>query len=173
MSQPSFVPIGESDQVRPALRLSVPKQWVADRPAEVHLPRQPQGRAMGTPGPDQGFALRLARQHESRLRLYADESAEDVVVGCALLASRRSALFGRAPSVHDLKVAFGLWGFLDEDAPPDLVEERVKAFCSAAHDYTVQRQLVDAVPESTLRLSPADVAARMPQDWRSLLGEKN
>jgi hypothetical protein len=171
MTQPSFVPITRADQVRNALRLEVPRPWVADRPAEVRVPGQPQGPAMGTPGPDQGYALHLARRFEDRLHLRKDESPEDVVLGCALLASRRAALVGRAPSVHDVRVALTLWGFLDESAPADLVEERAKAFRSVSHDYVVQRQLVDRVPESTLLLTPAAVTDRVGSgDWRSLLG---
>ena len=61
MTQPSFVPIAEADQVRPSLRLEVPGGWTTDRPAELQIPIRPAGRSMGTPGSDQGFALRLAR----------------------------------------------------------------------------------------------------------------
>src|SRR6185437_2666680 len=99
MTQPSFVPITEADQVRPSLRLEVPGRWTTDRPAELRIPAQPAGPSMGTPGPDQGFALRLARRFEDRLQLVAGEDAHDIVVGVALVGSRRSALFGRAPSV--------------------------------------------------------------------------
>ena len=171
MTQPSFVPIAEADQVRPARSLRVPQAWSPDRPAEIRVPARNAGVSMGTPGPDQGFALRLARRFADRLHLTEGESTDDVVVGCALIASRRAGLFGRAPSVHDLNVAFSLWGFLGT-APADLVQTRKRAFLSAAHHYEVQRQLVDAVPETTLRLSPADVADRAGGDgWRALLGD--
>jgi hypothetical protein len=169
MTQPSFVPIAEADQVRPALRLEDPRPWVADRPAEVRFPARPGGKNLGTPGPDQGYALRLARRFADRLRLRPGESEDDAVVGTALVASRRAALFGRAPTVHDVETALALWGFLDEDPPPGLLEARRLAFSSAARDYPVQRALVDRVPEAVVRLSASEVAARR-EEWAALVG---
>ena len=170
MTQPSFVPISEADQVRPTRNLENPGHWTTNRPAELRIPVRPTGPGMGTPGPDQGFALRLARRFEGDLRLAEGESAEDAILGCALLASRRCALFGRAPSIYDVRAAFSLWGFLI-DAPTDLVAERRRVFQSVSHDYAVQRALVDRVPEETLRLSPEEIARRVAAgEWRALLG---
>jgi hypothetical protein len=169
MTQPSFVPITEADQVRPALRLEDPRPWVADRPAELHLPVRPGGKNLGTPGPDQGYALRLARRFADRLDLRPGESEEAVVVGTALLASRRAALFGRAPMVHDVETALALWGFLDDDPPEGLVLVRTLAFSSAARDYSVQRALVDRVPEDAICLSATEVVARR-SGWAALVG---
>ncbi|HLN15219.1 MAG TPA: hypothetical protein VK277_00580 [Acidimicrobiales bacterium] len=167
MAQPSFVPITDADQVRPALQLRAPGSWQADRPAELQLPRGPSARRRGTPGPDQGYALRLARRFEDRLVLTEGEAADDVLVGCALLASRRSALLGRAPAVYDLEVAFGLFGYLAA-APSDLVAFRAAGFRGAAHDYDLQRELVDRVPESALLLSPDEIAGSAAR-WPSFL----
>lgn len=170
MTQPRFVPITEADQVRPALRLHVPGTWMADRPAELKTPVHPGGHQLGTPGPDQGYALGLARRFEDRLRLAEGEGAEDVRVGCALVAARRAGMFGRAPSTPDLAVAFSLWGFL-RDAPADLVAWRRAAFRSVSHDYVLQRVLVDSVPEASLRLRPDEVDERMDSaGWRALVG---
>ncbi|MHB8318003.1 MAG: hypothetical protein ACYDEP_02030 [Acidimicrobiales bacterium] len=163
MTQPSFVPIAEVDQVRRALHLSVPGSWSPARPAELKVPRPPMDlsakKGRGTPGPDQGFALSLARRFLGRLRLEPDESPEDAIVGCALLASCRAGMSGRAPSVHDVEVAFALWGFLG-DAPKGLVELRKSYFRSASHEYDVQRRLVDQVPPDILELSLKEVEAR-------------
>jgi len=169
MTQPSFVPISEFDQVRPALRLEDPRPWVADRPAELRFPVRTGGRNLGTPGPDQGFALRLARRFSERMQLRPGESEDDAVVGAALLASRRAALFGRAPTVHDVETALALWALLDADVPDGLLEVRRQAFLSAARDYPVQRDLVDRVPEWAIRLSPSEVAARR-DEWSTLVG---
>ena len=170
MTQPSFVPINEADQVRPALRLEPSRRWVQDRPAEQSFPVRPSGRQFGTPGPDQGFALRLARRFEDRLRLQPGESAEDVIVGAALLAARRSALFGRAPTVHDIETALALFGFLVE-APSGLLEARRLAFSGAAHDYPVQRDLIDRVPEAAIRLPAGQVTDRVVAgEWPALVG---
>jgi hypothetical protein len=170
MTQPSFVPITEADQVRPARHLQVPAAWTPGRPAELRTPARPIGPGMGTPGPDQGFALRLARRFAERLCLADGEASEDATVGCAVLASRRSGLFGRAPSIHDLTVAFTLWGFLSDRAPDALVAGRRVAFRSAAHDYVVQRQLTDRVPDDALRRTPEEVADWVDEGhWRVLV----
>jgi hypothetical protein len=125
---------------------------------------------MGTPGSDQGFALKLARRFADRLRLSGDESIDDVLIGAALVASRRAGLVGRAPSVHDLAAALSLWGFLDE-APPGLVAVRRRAFRAASHDYEVQRALVDSVPQTSLRLAPAEIERRVRAgEWPQLVG---
>ncbi len=167
MTQPSFVPIVEADQVRPAYRLQVPNIWTQSRPSELRGTSQPPGRQLGSPGPDQGFALKLARRFVDRLELVEGESAEDAIAGCTAVAMRRCARFGRAPAVYDLAFAFTLWGFLG-GAPADLVEARGPLFRSASHHYTAQRAIADAVAEETLRLTPEAVAERLDR-WRELL----
>ena len=172
MTQPSFVPIVEADQVRPALRLEAPRPWVQDRPAELRFPVRPGGRHFGTPGPDQGYALRLARRAEERLVLRDGEEAEDVVVGAALLAARRAALFGRAPTAQDVDPAPAVWGFVDPSAPEALVETRRRAFAGVAHDYPAQRELVDRVPEQALRLRAEEIARTVAAgEWAALVGD--
>jgi hypothetical protein len=157
MTQPTFVPIAEADQVRPARHLHVPGAWTTSRPAELVVPTPLRGRGMGTgsPGPDSGFALRLAKRFEHDLRLDEGESEHDVVLGVALIAAKRAALFGRAPCIYDVRLALNLWGFLG-DAPPELKVARRAAFSGVGHDYVVQRALVDGIPEETLRLKPED-----------------
>jgi hypothetical protein len=154
MTQPTFVPIAEADEVRPARHLHVPGSWTTSRPAEVVVPAV-RGRGTGTPGPDSGFALRLAKRFEDDLLLGEGESEHDVVLGAALIAAKRSALFGRAPCIYDVRFALNLWGFLGE-APPGLQAARRVAFSGVGHDYVVQRALVDGIPEETLRLKPED-----------------
>ena len=77
-------------------------------------------------------------------------------------------MYGRAPSIYDLEVALGIFGYLGE-APQDLVDYRRGLFQSIGHSYTAQRALVDSVPEESLRLTPAD-AATASTGWRSILG---
>ena len=119
MAQPSFVPISEADQVRPALHMHVPGVWTTDRPAEVVVPEHERGRTLGTPGPDSGFAMRLANRFGEELKLGEGETEHDVLLGVALIASKRAALYGRGPSVYDVRFGLNLWGFLD-DAPAAL-----------------------------------------------------
>lgn len=167
MTQPAFVPIGQADQVRSALRLQVPAPWAADRPAETRPGPPPHGRSFGNPGPDQGYALRLARRLAPSLILDG-ESLDDVLAGLALLGARRAGLFGRAPAVHDLHLAAWLWQFTTDEVEADLLAARRHAFGGVAHDYTALRTLVNSVPESTLRLSPEQVRSRAPTEWRAL-----
>ncbi|MDP9071285.1 MAG: hypothetical protein M3N68_08370 [Actinomycetota bacterium] len=167
MAQPEYVPLSPADRVRPAERLPVPDQWLQDRPAELRDPGAPTGRRFGTPGPDQGYALTLAHRFEDRLELGEGEHGEDAIAGCVGVALRRAALFGRAPVIHDLELAFTLWGFLG-GAPADLVEYRMPLFQGVAHDYDRQREIAERVAESTLRLTPAGVREHL-SEWRSLL----
>lgn len=167
MTQPSFVPIPEVDQVRPAYRLRLPGHWSQSRPGELLDPLQPTGSLLGTPGPDQGFALKLARRFEDRLELEPGESAEDAIAGCTACAMRRAAFFGRAPAVYDLRFAFTLWGFLG-GAPADLIEARGALFRSAGHHYDAQRAIADSVAEAALRLTPEAVAGRLDEWWQLL-----
>jgi hypothetical protein len=146
---------------------------MADRPAEI-AGRQPVGPRLGDPGPDQGFAIKLARQVRGRLVLTSAESEEDALAGTVAIAMRRSALFGRAPSIHDITVALTLWGFLSE-APADLVAIRTQVFAAVAssHHYMERRAIVDAVPEDVLRLDPTSVAALVRNEPSRIMAMAN
>lgn len=168
MTQPSYVPIGEADQVRPAYRLRTPPDWRQDRVAELLSPDWPQGRDLGVPGPDQGYALLVAHElFADRLELTPGITAEDALVGCAAVASARASLFGRAPVGKDVELALVMFGFLG-GAPPELIARRAPLFQAAAHHYQQQRAIVASVPEETLRLTPDDVRGRL-SDWRGLI----
>jgi hypothetical protein len=150
VTQPTFVPISEADQVRPARHLHVPGSWTTSRPAELNVPIAPAGRRVGTPGPDAGFALRLARRFEHDLKLTEGENEHDVTTGAALVGAKRAALLGRAPCIHDVRFALNHWGFLGA-ASAEVVAERKQAFSSVSHDYVAQRALVDSLGEDVLR----------------------
>lgn len=82
-------------------------------------------------------------------------------------------MFSRAPVVHDLTIAFTVWGFFDEAPPEELVAMRAPMFEGlrhVGHHYTESRVVVDQVPAETLRQTPAQVTASYPGDWRELLG---
>jgi len=168
MTQPSYVPIGEADQVRPAYRLRTPADWRQDRVAELRNPIHPRGRSFGVPGPDQGYALLVAhRLFGGRLDLSPAVTEEDALVGAAAVGSARAALFGRAPVGQDVELALVVFGFLG-DAPAELTALRDRLFQAAAHHYEQQRLIVAAVPEATLRLTP-DQARRQLAQWRTLI----
>jgi hypothetical protein len=168
MTQPSYVPIGEADQVRPAYRLRTPAKWRQDRVAELLTPEHPRGRDLGVPGTDQGYALLVAHElFADRLELTPGITAEDALVGCAAVANSRSSLFGRAPVGKDVELGLVLFGFLGS-APSELVSWRAPLFQAAAHHYRQQRRIVESVPESTLRLTPDQVRSQMAA-WRTLV----
>ena len=167
MTAPQHVPIAPADRVRPGERMPHSGAWRADRAAELRNPVQPTGDRFGKPGPNIGFGLKLARHFEDRLVLAPGEHAEDAIAGCFAVGTRRAGMFGRAPVIYDMELAFRLWGYLS-GAPADLVAYRFPLFQSAAHDYWDQRAIVDLVPEATLRLTPAQVEERLAA-WRSLL----
>src|SRR5205823_307825 len=105
-----------------------------------------------------------------RIVVGAREDLHDVTAGCIGVAMKRAALYGRAPVMPDVELAFGLWGYLGA-AEDDLVAFRRPLFEGVAHHYADARALVDRIPESTLRMTPADVVARLPLGgWRLLLG---
>jgi hypothetical protein len=79
-------------------------------------------------------------------------------------------MYSRAPVIHDLKLAFALFGYTDSAAPADLVAFRKSAFEAVGHHYELQRGIADLVPEETLRMTPEAVARRVASgNWKSLL----
>ena len=172
MSAPEFVPrkAGRSGKAyeSPPRR---PDSWLAVRPGDLDGRAQPVGPGLGVQGPDQGYALTLARRLRDQLVVADGERVDDAIAGCLGVALRRAALFGRAPVIDDFRLAFSLFGFLDSDAPHDLVEFRRHRFAGAvsSHHHAEVRELALLVPEETLRMTVSEVAARRA-DWRALLG---
>ena len=167
MTQPDYVPLATADRVRPVERLPAAEPWRADRPSDEANAVVPTGPRFGRTGPDLGYGLRLAKRLVPRLQLAVGESADDALWGCFAVGGRRASLFGRAPVIYDMELAYTLWGFLGS-APADLVGFRVPLFKGVAHSYWAQRGIADRVNEATLRMTPAEVRAGLA-DWRSLL----
>ncbi len=173
MAAPEYVPLKPVDHAHRAYASPdhVPDAWHPDRPAELKG-GQPHGPRLGHQGPDQGFAYLLVERFRDRFHVAPGEHVDDVIQGCVSTALRRASLFGRAPIVHDLTIAFTTWGFLDDAPPAELVALRKKAFEGVGHvayHYEELRALVDGIPESTLRMSPEQVKAAYPSRWRELL----
>jgi hypothetical protein len=173
MAAPRFVPVPPTEKVRSYESPDhVPGSWRSDRPAELGGAGQPTGKLLGAQGPDQGYGLVLANRMRDRLHLQAGEHADDAVAACLAIGLRRASIFGRAPVIHDLTMAFTMWGFLDASPPADLAATRKRVFAEVAsnHHYAERRAIADAVPEATLRMTPQKVAAASPADWRALTG---
>ncbi|MGQ0617251.1 MAG: hypothetical protein ACT4PW_09705 [Acidimicrobiia bacterium] len=168
MAAPEFVPRTPLSEARayvsPPLRAG---GWRAARPGDLDGAGQPHGDGFGSPGPDQGYALSLARQFDGALHLDAGEHRADVIAGCLGVALKRASLFGRAPTVHDWTVAFTVWGYLDDDAPSGVRELRQRLFREVGHagQYSARRAIVDTVPDAILRLTPDAVGARYRDRW--------
>lgn len=173
MAAPEHVPVDRRQPARgyesPPRR---PESWRPDRPAEVVGGGQPRGDRLGNQGPDQGYALVLAGRFEGRLTLAAGEHERDALSGAVAVGLKRASLFGRAPVVHDLRLALTAWGFLG-DAPAELVDLRRGLFEEVwhPHHYAERQRVAELVPEATLRMTPEQVAAEHRRDWRSVLGD--
>ena len=173
MAAPRFSPVPPTE--RPRYYESpdhVPEPWTPDRPGDIEG-FQPDGPRLGGQGPDQGFALRIAAQLRPKLRLQSGEHADDVIRGCLGVALRRASMFSRAPVVHDLTIAFTIWNFYDPTPPAELVELRRSMFEGLrhiGHHYMEARAVADLPPDATLQMTPAQVAAAYPADWRTLVG---
>jgi hypothetical protein len=167
MAAPEYVPKRKDEKPRsyesPPWRA---EPWLAERPAELHGP-QPKGPRLGYQGPDQGYALKLARRFEGKLVLTPGEEEADAIAGCVAIATKRASLLGRAPVIHDLTVAFTIWGFLEE-ADPELVRLRKRYFEGIAqpHHYSERRRVADVVPASTLLLPPDELRRIAESDPR-------
>lgn len=150
----------------------VPGPWLPDRPGVVEG-LQPTGPRMGSQGPDQGFALTIAERLAPKLHLAERERRDDAIRGCLGIALRRASIYSRAPVVHDLTIAFTIWGFFDPAPPAELLARRRELFEGVGnvnHHYAEGRLIADLVPESTLRMTPAEAAAASPARWRELTG---
>lgn len=169
MAAPEFVP---ATLVRKVYS-SPPRRgesWLAERPGDSVTAAAQRGPRLGAPGPDQGYALKLVRQFDGRLHLADGEDIHDVEWGVVAVAMRRSSLFGRAPVVHDLTVAFTLFGFLDEKAPAELVAMRRSLFEGVHHPvhYVESRAVVDAVRSDALLMTPSEVDNAYRDSWQEL-----
>jgi hypothetical protein len=173
MAAPKFSPVAPIDTARGyASPDHVPERWTNDRPADLSG-RQPVGERLGFQGPDQGYGLKLAARLRPSVVVQDGESVDDALTGTTAIGMRRASLFGRAPVIHDLRIALTIWGFFDPSPSSELVAERRPRFVGishGSHHYAQVRAIVDQVPEATLRSTPEEVAAAYPAQWRTLTG---
>jgi hypothetical protein len=164
-----FVAPTLDDAPRRGLPLPPAPGWRADRPGDLGDHRQPRGALLGSPGPDLGYALRLAEDLAPRLQLALGEHRKDAVAAVTAIAMKRASLVGRAPVGVDLELAATLLGYLG-GAPDELVAWRAPRVHGAAHHYPEARAIADGVSTDALRLQPAGAAGRLAAEWRALLG---
>lgn len=167
MTQPDFVPVAGVDQIRPFWKYPLPTPHLTPRPGEQGKEVVARGRHLGSPGPDQGYALHLFELIGDKILLEGGEELEDVKAATMSLATKRATLFGRAPVMADIRSALSFFGYLC-DAPQTLKDFRVHALAGIAHSYFDQRDLADFVPEESLKMAAEDITARL-QFWEVLL----
>ena len=171
MGAPEYVPLDPNARVRnyssPPRR---PSPWKADRPGDLSGP-QPRGSLLGTPGPDQGYALKLAGRLSGELELTEGESEADALAAGAAIGMKRSGLFGRAPILADVRAGLVPWGFFDAEVPAELLERRRRMFVEVhhSHHYIAMREVVDAVPSELLLQSLDDIEVAYAENWRDCL----
>jgi hypothetical protein len=173
VAAPKHVPVDPTDRPRAYSSPDfVPAPWRNERKASI-TGRQPRAERLGHPGPDQGYVLSLAERMRPRVKVTPGESVDDAIQGCIGIALRRASVYGRAPVIHDLDIAFTMWGFFLDVPPADLVTTRTQLFegvANVVHHYVEARRLVDMVPDSTMRMTPEMVRKAMPNSWRALTG---
>jgi hypothetical protein len=172
MAAPKFAPAGPLESHHYTSPDVVPEGWTPDRPGIVDG-LQPVGRRLGAQGPDQGFGMSLARRRAADVRVSAPVTVDDALRGCLTIALRRASLYSRAPVVHDVDIAYTIWGFYDANPPAELVARRAELFEGVGnvnHHYAEGRAIADLVPEATLRMMPDEVRKAYPARWRELTG---
>jgi hypothetical protein len=144
----------QAQNLAPGVHMPAARAWVADRPGDGRTLRR--SGFVGSPGPNVGFALTLARRAKDRLRLEPSEHLDDAVAVIGELAMKRAATFGRAPTKLDVDFAVELLGYAGA-APDDVRRWRPNVVRGAAHHYHVRRAVVDTVGPTLLRLSLAEM----------------
>jgi len=167
VSAPEYAPSSPFDAPRPGEfdRMPIPRPYVVRPNEQATIPQRP---TFGTPGPDAGYALHLARTLEGRLELAVNERASDALAAGCVLAMKRAARFGRAPIKRDVEVGLAALGYLG-DAPCGLVAWRSHELFGIATDYHLQRRLADGCAATLLTASVEQVRTMLPR-WRQMLG---
>jgi hypothetical protein len=171
MAVDPYVPTRPEDAPRRSVAIPPAQGWRAVRPGDLEPaagPGRGNGVLFGTPGPDSGYALTLAKRFHDRIAVVAPETVHDAETVAAGVAMRRGGLFGRAPMSSDVEVGLAIFGWLG-DAPADLVEWRRLAVAGIGHDYPRRTTLVEAIPDAVIRQT-ADKVRDGLADWRQLLG---
>ncbi|MCB0966090.1 MAG: hypothetical protein KDB37_04590 [Ilumatobacter sp.] len=129
------------------------------------IPHRP---GFGTPCPDGGYALHLARRRLPQWDLMAGERVDDVLAAVSVLAIKRASRLGRAPVIHDVDAAAAILGY-DAGAPDGLVRWRTRTVTGIRLRYAERRALADRVPDRFL-LAPLSAIRAERTDWRALVG---
>jgi hypothetical protein len=142
----------QETNLAPGVHMPAAQAWKPDRPGDL-VAGQPTGTLLGRPGPNVGYAMTLAGRLHDSVQLAPHEHEADALAVVAELAMKRAASFGRAPTMPDVEIAATLLGYLGE-CDDAFAAWRRDVSHGADHDYSVRRAIVDAVPDSVLRMPP-------------------
>ncbi len=157
------IPLG--DRPRASAEPAPARRWKASRPGDLHAPSEvPWGGAFGTPGPDTGFALKLAAN--AAYELDADESRHNVESMLLLIMGARASRFGKAPSADDLSFGLMLLGLDSREEIPEavmarLAESRRHWAPRVAHNKSAGRALAARLTPELLSRSLEDLRHRV------------
>jgi hypothetical protein len=116
-------------------------RWTPDRPGDITGTGVPWGGAFGTPGPDAGYAIKLAAGRE--LILAGHEHRADANAAVAAVAAARASLASRGPTKIDIDAAVVILGY---DTEGELGTVRAAAIAGAAHHPQRIRGVVAGIP---------------------------
>ena len=151
MGQQPNVEVGPADRPRSVPEPGPARRWRANRPGDITSPEQMRwGGAFGTPGPDQGWAIKLVADGDLPGRT---PLLEKVV---ATLMGARASLYGRAPIMEDLETAKQLLG-LGEGSNPELEAQRIRWLEIAAHEKVPGKHALMEIDPELLKAKPAGV----------------
>ena len=166
MGQQPNIELDISGLPRPRPKPDPARSWTPGRPGELGGPDDHRwGAGFGTTGPDAGYALSLVKRRG--FELAEGEHRGNTNVALAAVASARSSMFGRGPTMKDVDLAAVLLGYdaagLPTETVADLARSRLAWFAAAGHHPENLTSFLAAIDAGTLRLTADEARNRMAQ----------
>ncbi len=155
MAQQPNIELRDSDRPRSEGTPDPERRWVPDRPGEFTGSGVPWGGPFGMPGPDAGYAIKLAAGRD--LVLAENEHRADATAAVAAVAAARASLSGRGPTKPDIDAAIVILGYEGES---DFGPVRAATIAGAAHHPQRIRRLVAGVPVDVMEDNADDLRER-------------
>lgn len=155
MAQQPNIELRDSDLPRPEAGPNPERRWKPDRPGDLAGTGVPWGGAFGTPGPDAGYAIKLAAGRE--LILADHERRADANVAVAAVAAARASIAARGPTKVDIDAAIVILGY---DTESEFGAARAAVIAGAAHHPQRIRRLVAGIPMDVIEDDAEDLRKR-------------
>jgi hypothetical protein len=156
MAQQPNIELQFSDLPQPVAGTGPERRWDPNRPGELTGTGVPWGGAFGMPGPDAGYALKLAASRE--LLLADHEHREDADAVTAAVAAARASFAGRGPARCDVAVALIILGY---DTESEFGAVRSAAIGGSAHHPNRIRRVVAGIPADVYDAAPDELRERV------------